>query len=179
MLYILHVYMISCTNNTAFQSSFPHKVKSKTDVLKFYTEILRYNRSTPEAFLHNGKIHQRWRVCVHDSFSQQPELRDIVARFIISLLLDPVSPLTAYQLSHLPVILFWSGSLQSFLSLPFNRVHLLHYVLIFNRAGSPLLNWKLFTSTFCTSSLTLTDKLNERFFFPGEQHVLSTNQQKE
>jgi len=31
--------------------------KNLINVLKFYTKILRYDRRTPEAFWHNGKIH--------------------------------------------------------------------------------------------------------------------------
>jgi len=51
MLFILHV--------TAFQSLFLlHETKPNLiNALKFYTEILQYNQSTPEAFWHNGKIH--------------------------------------------------------------------------------------------------------------------------
>jgi len=92
------------------------------------------------------------------------ELRDIAVKFIISLwlLLDPVLLSWLHiNLHRLPVILFWSSSLWSFCtSLPFIRVCLLHLALIFN---SPLLDWKLFTNRFCTSSLTLTNKCARHF----------------
>jgi len=72
----------------------------------------------------------------------------------------------------MPIILFWFGNLRSFRSsLPFSRVRLLHLALIFNGADNPLLDWKLFTNTFCTSSLTLSKKFNETFFSAREQHV--------
>jgi len=75
------------------------------------------------------------------------------------------------------VILFWSGSLRSFrTSLPFNRVRLVHLALIFNRADSRLLDWKLLTTTFCrlTSSITWTNKFNERFF-PAQVNSMFVN----
>jgi len=56
-------------------------------------------------------------------------------------------------------------------SLPFNRVRLLNRAQIFNRADSPLLDWKLFTNTFCTLSLTLRNKFNKTCFSAREQHV--------
>jgi len=84
--------------------------------------------------------------------------------------------LTAYYLSHVPVILFWSGSLRSFhTSLLFNRVRLLHLALIFNTADSRLLDWKLFTNTFCTSSLTVTNRFSERYFIRMHVNSLFVN----
>jgi len=69
-----------------------------------------------------------------------------------------VAFLATYQLSHMPVSLLWSGRLQSLLtSLPFNQVCLLHLAMIFDRADNPLLDWKPFTNTFCTTFLTLTN----------------------
>jgi len=48
-------------------------------------------------------------------------------------------------------------------------VCLQHLALIFNRADSPLLDWKPFTNMFCTSSLTLTDLIKH-----FSSHVNST-----
>jgi len=66
-------------------------------VLKFYTKILLYNiiKQPHKHFDTIAKyISDDMFVSVHDSFSQQTELRGIAVRFLISLgfLLDPVLP---------------------------------------------------------------------------------------
>jgi len=88
-----------------------------------------------------------------------------------------VAFLTAYQLSHLPVILFWSGSLRQFRTiLPFSRVRLLNLEQIFNRADRPLLGRiSFYKYVLYTSSLTLRNKFNETFFLCTWTACLSTN----
>jgi len=49
--------------------------------LKFYTKTLRYNQSTPVAFCQKWEDTLAMTYCVHDSFSQQPVLTDIVLDF--------------------------------------------------------------------------------------------------
>jgi len=130
-------------------------------------EILRHYRSTPEIIFIQWEntltitcLCPQWLLAA----ARAERYRCQVYHFSSSFAIVFVAVLTAYWLSHMLVILFWSGSLRSFLtSLPFNRVRLLHLALIFNRADSPLLDWKLVTNTFCISSLTLTDKSNEMF----------------
>jgi len=127
-----------------------------------YYDIIK-SESPQKHFVHNGTIHQRWRVCVHDSFFQQPKPRDIAVRFLISLWLLLNTRLSSWlHISSVTCLQFCSDL--AVCSLLFNRVRLLNLALTFLKTDSPLLDWKLFTNTFCTSSLTLTNKFNETFY---------------